>query len=200
MNASYTIKVPVWLDRLFTCPILLYRLWKYGYTYRKIYLGEGEWTILDQRDYYRLSKFKWYITGNDKKFYAVRNIKIGRTRTNMISMHREIMNAPKGVLVDHRNSDPLDNRRTNLRFATQSQNLCNSRRNKENCTSKFRGVSWNKRKKRWRADLQYKGKCVFSRLFTSEIEAAHAYDKAAKKYHGEFARLNFSDEQLTTIN
>jgi hypothetical protein len=58
MKLNLTIKVPNWLDRIFTCPLLAYRLLRYGYTYRRIYLGEDAWTILDQQDYYRLGNFK----------------------------------------------------------------------------------------------------------------------------------------------
>jgi hypothetical protein len=192
MKINLMIGIPCWLDMIFAWPVIVYRQWKFGYTFRRIYLDEGIYTIVDPEDYYRLKKFNWYLLIWNKKFYARCNIKIGSTETKTVSMHRMILNAPKGILVDHINGDSLDNRRANLRFATHQQNACNSRK-KAGCTSKYRGVSWNKHKKKWRATLQYKGKSVFHKMFDSEIEAARTYDAAAKIHHGIFARLNFPD-------
>lgn len=194
MSAKLTITIPVWLDRIFVSPLLLYRWLRYGYSFRKIDLGEGKSTILDQEDYYRLSKFKWYVNGNGFRFYAFRNVIIGPGRTRMLSMHRDIMNSPKGLLVDHKNHDSLDNRRENLRLATHSQNTCNKQTKRVGCSSKFRGVSYDKKRGYWNTQVVCHGKMVFFARFKDEIAAAHAYDAAAKKYHGEFARLNFPEE------
>jgi hypothetical protein len=190
MSAQLTITIPVWLDFIFTLPLLAYRRYCYGYTYRRIWLGDGQFAILDQKDYYRLSKFKWYIKGSFGKFYAARNYKYDSRQTKTVSMHREIMSAPAGLLVDHKNRDGLDNRRANLRLATYSQNNCNKLK-RENTSSQFAGVCFNKRGKRWGASIGNKGERIFLGYFDSEIDAAKAYDIAAKKYHGEFARLNF---------
>jgi hypothetical protein len=185
------VKIPQWLDRICTCPLLIFRLLRYGYSFRKIDLGEGKWTILDQEDYYRLNQFKWYVNGNGFKFYAFRNIIIGPGRTRMLSMHRDIMNSPKGLLVDHKNHDSLDNRRQNLRLATHSQNTCNKQSKRTGCSSKFRGVSYDKKRGYWNTQVVCEGKMVFFGRFKNEFDAAKAYDEAAKKHHGEFARLNF---------
>jgi dipeptidase D len=195
--ASITIRIPDWLDKICTWPILLYRLWKYGYTFRKIYLGEGEWTILEPQDYYRFGSLKWCATGDDECVYAARIIKktvCGRVKS--VYLHREIMDPPKGLLVDHKNGDTLDNRKANLRLATHSQNVCNSnsRIDKSKTVSRFRGLVFLKRKKKWGARITYHGKVIWLGTFTNEIDAAKAYDAAARKYHGEFARLNFSEE------
>ena len=114
-------------------------------TYRRIYLDEGEWTILDQQDYYRFGGFKWCIGGDKDKFYAVRGQRIGPADSKIVRLHRLIMDAPDGLLVDHRNGDSLDNRRSNLRLATHSQNQCNKRKRK-NTSSRFSGVYWTRRK------------------------------------------------------
>jgi hypothetical protein len=187
------IKIPNWLDFIFTCPLLAYRLLHFGYTYRRIYLGEREWTILDPTDYYRLKNYNWYLSGNGKEFYAFRNIKIRPGKTKMVSMYREIMNHPAHLLVDHQNNNPLDNRRANLRLATHSQNACNRPKMRGKTTSQYIGIYFEKRTGRWIARIEHNNKRIWIGRYDSEIDAALAYDDAAKKYHGEFARLNFSE-------
>ena len=188
--STIQIKVPNCLDLIFTCPLLLYRLLRFGYTFRCIYLGEGYWTIVDLDIYYRLGNLKWVINGCGEKFYAARIVKIGPGKTKNIRLHREIMNPPPGLLVDHRNHDPLDNRRANLRLATHFQNCCNLRKRK-NTSSKFKGVYFIKRSHKWCAQIQFEGKKIRLGTFDSEFDAAKAYNVAALKYHGEFASLNF---------
>jgi hypothetical protein len=183
-------KVPEWIENILVWPVLLYRYCKFGYTYRRIYLGEGIWTILEQEDYYCLRKFKWVVYGTGHNLYAVRYKFVGPNRTWQISMHREIMRPKKGRLVDHRNCDSLDNRRENLRFATCAENVHN-RRKRKNTTSRFLGVNYYKPKGNWESRIMCKGKRIRLGRFDSEVAAAKAYDKAAKKYFGEFARLNF---------
>jgi hypothetical protein len=193
MKVNLTIGIPVWLDKIFTWPVLLYRLCKFGYTFRRIDLGEGEWTIVDVDIYYRFGNFKWCVRGNRNTFYAVRFVKIGPGRTKLVNLHRTILAAPAGLLVDHRNGDGLDNRRDNLRLATHFQNACNRHRNKSKTSSRFVGVSFKKRDNNWAARINYKRKTISLGRFNSELDAARAYDNAARKYHGEFARLNFPD-------
>ncbi|MGB8225740.1 MAG: AP2 domain-containing protein, partial [Sedimentisphaerales bacterium] len=87
----------------------------------------------------------------------------------------------------------LDNRKSNLRLATRSQNNCNRKQKKG--TSKYRGVCYNKRTKKWRAAISFNGMYKHLGFFDSEEEAGRAYDEAAKIYHGEFASLNFPAEK-----
>jgi hypothetical protein len=103
------------------------------------------------------------------------------------------MNPPKNRVVDHRNNNGLDNRRENLRIATKGQNVCNSIKTRRNTSSKFVGVSFDKRSGLWHAYITHCRKRKFLGYFKDETDAAHAYDVAAKKYHKEFARLNFPE-------
>lgn len=194
MKVNLTIGIPVWIDKFFSWPVVRYRRRKYGYEYRKINLGDGEFTIVDCEDYYRYGKFRWHLTGNKGKFYAVREFKVNPEWTTISRLHREIMNAPKGLLVDHKNNNSLDNRRSNLRLATHAQNCRNRPKRKRKATSKYVGVYFEKNTGKWRAVICYKGKQKSLGRFVDEEAAGRAYDAAAKKYFGEFARLNFPEE------
>jgi hypothetical protein len=193
MKVNITIGIPDWLDRICAWPMMLYRRRKFGYDFRRIYLGDDKWTIVEPADFYRINNFGWFIVGKKTRLYAARNIINETGKIKIVRLHREIMKAPAKLLVDHRNGNSLDNRRDNLRLATLSQNACNVRINKAGCSSRYRGVRWSKVGKRWEAQLGFKRKSIFLGHFDSEEEAARVYDEAAKKYHGEFARLNFSE-------
>ncbi len=104
------------------------------------------------------------------------------------------MKPPKSMPVDHINCDGLDNRRANLRLATRQQNKCNSRPRARRGTSRYKGVWWDKERRKWRAAVGYNGKTKHLGAFDNDIEAAKARDVAAKKYHGQFAWLNFPND------
>jgi len=195
MSATYSISIPEWLDRVITYPLMVYRRLKYGYTFRRIYLGDGIYTIVDADVFYLLSHYKWYLKGNSgNQFYAARSIKIGPARTKLSYMHREIMNNPKGFFVDHLKGNPLDNRRASLRVATRSQNAQNTPKRK-NTSSRFTGVSFEKEHKKWRACIYYERKRMHLGYFDNQIDAAKAYDAAARKYYGKHAKVNFPAEE-----
>jgi hypothetical protein len=138
--------------------------------------------LVDDYDYEYLSRFVWYYT----KGYAIRKGTFGET----ISMHREIVNVPKGMDVDHKNGDRMDNQKSNLRIVTRQQNNWNSA-NKRNSSSEFKGVSWHSTTKQWRAAIRIDGVKTLIGTFKDERHAAMAYDIAAKDIQGEYARLNF---------
>ncbi len=190
MSANLNIRIPEWLDKICVSPLMLYRRWKYGYSFRKIYLGQDEWTIVELRDYYSFSKYNWIFIRCNKKPYAVSEFKIGRKKTKRTYLHRAIMKPRGRKLVDHKNGDGLDNRRANLRLATRSQNACNKAK-RSNASSKYFGVYFDKESCLWGTSIKQNGKTIYLGRFDSEIDAARAHDEAARKYHKDFARLNF---------
>ena len=196
------IKVPEWLDRIFARPAMWYRKRKYGYAYRRIALVGGKYALVDQKDFYELNNLDWIIKEDFNSIYAVRFFKCPGKKSKLNSMHRFIYDAPAGLFVDHRNCNGMDNRRDNLRPATCSQNNCNIPKRK-NTTSRFIGVHFAKREKKWVAQIEHTKKKIWLGYFADEADAARAYDAAAAKYHGEFARLNFpqlADSAQRTAN
>lgn len=149
-------------------------------------LSRGQVAIVDDMDA-RLAAHSWSAhpcnrgTGG---FYAARS-----ERGTTVYMHRVILGAPKGLLVDHINGDGLDNRRANLRLATHSQNLMNRT---TTSSSGFRGVEATGRIKRpWVAIINEGPVAIRIGVFETVEEAARAYDREAAARFGEFAKLNF---------
>lgn len=161
-------------------------------TIRLIPLTCNRSAIVDADDYEFLMQWNWYAlwSRGTQTFYAVRGVKNNKGRTIPFPMHRAVMPCEPGFVNDHINGDTLDNRKSNLRCATNSENLCN-RRLQSNNTSGFRGVGWVKKDKRWRARLKVDGQEIVLGYFKTAEEAAKAYDEGARKVYGEFARLNF---------
>ena len=170
----------------------MYRRTRYGYAFRRIKLTQGKHAIVDPEDFERLNKHKWYAARDTRTFYAHRKKRVGKKYVS-IGMHRQILDPPNHLVVDHINHNGLDNRKANLRLATSAQNSYNRRQVRKSKSSKYTGVSWKERTKKWAAIICYKRENIIVGYFKDEIQAAKAYDKAAKKYHGEFATLNFPD-------
>ena len=153
---------------------------------RYIALTQGKFAIVDAADYEWLSQYKWYASeGHAGKCYAMSHA--GRRRP--VRMHRLIMKPPPGFVVDHIDGNGLNNRRSNLRICTQAQNLRN--RPGRVATSRFKGVSFDKRRNLWAACISENDRTIHIGCFDSEIEAAFAYDLNALALAGEFAYLNF---------
>jgi hypothetical protein len=163
-------------------------------------LTQGQYAIVSPCDFERVSQFKWRALweSHTKSFYAARTERIGGKR-RMVRMHRFIMNAPDGTDIDHWNHNTLDNRRHNLRCVPHRQNQENQQK-QAGCSSKFKGVSWHKRDRKWMVyiydgEVQANGERAKRHLgyFDSEIEAALAYDAAARVSFGATAALNFPE-------
>jgi hypothetical protein len=184
------IPYPAFIERLCVWFLLRCRNRRYGFTFRKIPLTKGKFAIVDPEDFDELNKFSWYAMSGTHSFYAYRSVTIlGRKKA--IAMHHQIMPPPASFVIDHDNHEGLDNRKSNLRLATISQNNCNRRRRPDAGRSKYRGIDFDKRLKKWRARIRFNNKRILLGYFDNEIDAAKAYDEAARKLHGEFAILNF---------
>ena len=159
---------------------------------KEIPLTQGKVALVDDEDYERITALKW--TANLQKrrgdaWYAARNDRRrGINRT--ILMHRVILDAPPGMQVDHVNGDGLDNRRSNLRLCSASENSHNARKRRGVTSSQFKGVTWRKDSQKWRARIRSNHRLILIGQFDTEEAAALAWNEAAIKYHGAFARLN----------
>jgi len=174
--------------------LLLYRRLRYGYAFRLIRMEQPRYAKVDPADYERLRKYEWFTKKGKNSFYALRHTSGGkRQKEGVIYLHQEIIKVPKGMMVDHINHDGMDNRRSNIRAATRAQNMRNRGKRSGSRSSKYKGVSWKKQTRKWQATITFERKRIYLGCYHSEIEAAKAYDRAAMKYHGEFASLNFPE-------
>lgn len=166
---------------------------------KEIQLTQGKVTMVDDEDYDELMKFKWYAYKSKGRyrtiFYAGRNKRKSDT-IKFCAMHIIIMgDMPDGYFVDHIDGDGLNNQRHNLRLATKSQNGCNCN-STPNTSSKFKGVSLYSNCHLFSSELTLNRIKIKIGYFKNELEAAIAYDFVALKYHGEFAKTNFTNDEL----
>jgi hypothetical protein len=159
---------------------------------RMIPLTQGRFALVDEADYADLIRHSWCVSrmgykksANQKTLYAVRMTNQRQT----IRMHRQIMAAGPGQIVDHINHNGLDNRRCNLRICTQAKNIWNQR-GQRGRTSRYKGVFIHRQSAKWRAAICHKGKRYYLGYFDSETAAARAYNAKARELFGEFAYLN----------
>lgn len=157
---------------------------------RMIPLTQGKQAIVDDEDFEYLNQWKWFACPDKRNCYAAHS---GGWLKPMVFMHRVLLNAPSNMFVDHINGDGLDNRRCNLRLANRSQNMANRGMQADN-TSGYKGVGVGRHGKNWRAQIRVRNKQIHIGVFSTPEEAARAYDDAAKKYFGEYAHLNFPDD------
>ena len=156
-------------------------------------MTQGKYAIVDLGDFERLNRYKWHAARCRDTFYAKRVVHVGEDKKRVIiKMHREIIRVGDDMFVDHINHNGLNNRRANLRPATRTENNRNRRKaQRRNYSSRYKGLTWYREQERWIVRITVNRKSEFIGSFKNELEAARAYDRAAVKYHGEFASLNF---------
>ena len=156
----------------------------YNISMKKIPLTQGKYALVDNEDYLELSKYKWCLNTNG---YAVR--RVGGRKAKLTIMHRVIIGAQDGQEVDHISRNKLDNRRSNLRFATRAQNTANTPPSVRN-TSGLKGVHWLKSRDKWQVRIGYGGRVLSLGYYKDKTEAAKAYNNKAVELYGDYAWLN----------
>ena len=156
-------------------------------------LTRGKVAIVDPEDWDEIKKYKWCAAVNDRSGDSA----ISNTGGRRVYMHRVIMGATKGQIVDHIDHDTLDNRRANLRICTPGQSARNRQKNKTKnkrpTTSIYKGVV--QKGNKWVAQCMCQGTIHYLGSYDNEDNAARAYNDVARKYHGEFAYLNETIEE-----
>jgi len=149
---------------------------------KEIPVGQDRVALVDDEDYALVSQYRWRTTSRQHRrtVYAIN----GKTR---LLMHKLITGFKQ---TDHINGNGLDNRRVNLRESTSAQNRMNMSKQRGEYTSEYKGVSWDYRRKKWRAYIQVDRKHIYLGRFDSEVDAAKVYDAAAVEYFGAFAYTN----------
>lgn len=158
---------------------------------REISLSQGYVALVSEEDYPELSRYKWQLFKAKRKvggyrLYAARSG--GGRGEATVKMHRQILGATGDQCVDHIDGDGLNNSRDNLRVCTNQENSRNARISHNN-TSGYKGVA--RFRNKWRAYLTVDAKQKHLGFFLDRLEAAHAYDRAARELFGNFARTNF---------
>lgn len=153
--------------------------------------GIGKFAIIDDEDYEWASQKKWCVNTSG---YPVTYVTVGKKKQMAVLLHREVLGLVynDGLEVDHKNRNRLDARQENLRLCSDGKNQLNKNAYK-NSSSRYKGVSFIQRRRLWFVHIQTKGNDVSGGYFKEEYIAALKYDQLAREYHGEFACLNFPD-------
>ena len=156
---------------------------------KQIKLTNGGFAIVDGADYERLNQWNWRkLHQKGKSAYAMR-CEYNSGEVTCYYMHREVIGAVDGEMVDHIDHDGLNNQRENLRLCTQSQNNLNGRK-RRGCSSEYKGVTWRKDTKKWQAQAWLDGKRNALGCYDLEADAAQAYNWFIAVYAPEFGVFN----------
>ena len=164
---------------------------------KTITLTRGKVAVVSDEDFEFLNRWKWRAMRAGRKqtkcvWYAHRTTE--RPNRKGIYMHREVLRrcgSQESHQCDHLDSDGLNNQRQNLRPATASQNRWNMRK-RTGRSSRYKGVYWNRKAEKWFSRIMFRATYKWLGSFDSEIAAGKAYDAAAVRFFGQFARLNFN--------
>jgi hypothetical protein len=156
----------------------------------------GRAVLVDDEDYELVSQYKWYVQedarkGRSRGPYAITVLKSGTPRQVTFRMHKLLTGWPE---TDHRDGNGLNNQRSNLRPTRDGQNQRNQRKTTNPCSSRYKGVSYDRGHAKWHAYIMLNRKRSHLGYFTEEADAARAYDTAALSAFGEYARLNLPQE------
>lgn len=155
----------------------------------------GLHALVDSEDLDVVRPFKWWPYKMRNVFYAVTHYRAEDGTQVYTAMHRMLLGiTDRRIRVDHINHNGLDNRKANLRTGTQQQNAFNARPQKGK-TSRYKGVCRVKKSGKWSAQITKNRKHIRLGEFENEVDAAKAYDAAAREHFGEFAYLNFPEGQ-----
>lgn len=147
---------------------------------------------IDAEDFERVSNYRWHAA----KIFGIYARKTPDETCSHAYMHRFIMDAKPGQIIDHRDGDTLNNTKANLRIATAQQNAFNRRRRRDS-SSRFKGVMRSRDSdKKWRALIRHNGRTRHLGVFPTEKAAAYAHDLAVLALRGEFARTNFPADSV----
>lgn len=156
-----------------------------------------EYTMVDDEDFEWLSKYKWSLKGSGHV-----NAKPPKSKTIMmhvIIMEKYFGKLPDGMVNDHKNNVKTDNQKHNLRRCTYQENSLNRIRHAKNETSTYKGVNYRSDSGKYRVRIMVNGRQISLGQYATEIEAAIVYNRAAKKYHGDFAYLNVIPEEYRNV-